>query len=113
MAVDCCRRLVVALYWFFDDNEHCFHHGRHSAQLDSVPWYTMTNSIINFGLTVVILILANCVALIVGSIAWVVYRPLIGISMLAGSIGLFYTASQVGKGQSGKPFTGKNAKTKF
>jgi hypothetical protein len=73
----------------------------------------MTNSIINLGLTVANLILANCVTLIVGSIAWVVYRPLIGISMLAGSIGLFYTASQAGKGQSGKPFMGKNAKAKF
>jgi hypothetical protein len=73
----------------------------------------MASSIINLGLTVANLILANCVTLIVGSIAWVLYRPLIGISMLAGSIGLFYTAAQAGKGQSGGAFMGKNAKAKF
>ena len=73
----------------------------------------MANSIINLGLTVANLILANCVTLIVGSIAWVVYRPLIGISMLASSIGLFYTASQAGKGRSAGTFMGKNTKEKF
>jgi hypothetical protein len=73
----------------------------------------MASSIISLGLTVANLILANCVTLIVGSIAWVAYRPLIGLSMLAGSIGLFYTASQAGKGQYGGTFMGKKTKANF
>lgn len=60
----------------------------------------MATSIINLGVNVANFILANCTTMIVASIAWVVYRPLLGISLLAGSVGLFFTASQAGRGKA-------------
>ncbi|CAB9525166.1 Transmembrane protein 43 [Seminavis robusta] len=57
----------------------------------------MATSVINLGVSVAHLILANCTTLLVASIAWIFYRPMLGLSLLAGSLGLFYTASQMGK----------------
>ena len=67
----------------------------------------MATSIINLGVNVANFILANCISLIVASIAWVFYRPVLGMSLLAGSIGLFFTASRAGRGKGSSPISMK------
>lgn len=62
----------------------------------------MANSIINLGLTIANTILASSTTLIVASIAWVVYRPILGVSLLIGSLGLFFMSARAGT--SGRSF---------
>ena len=61
----------------------------------------MATSIINLGVGIANFILANCVTMLVASIAWVVYRPVLGATLLVGSLGLFYATSQIGKAKGG------------
>ena len=69
-----------------------------SITLNWIPFLgPMASSIINLGVGVANFILANCTTLIVASISWVFYRPVLGVSLLVGSIGLFFTASQAGR----------------
>jgi len=76
--------------------------------LNWIPLFgPMANSIIGLGVTMANLILGSCLTTTVASIAWVVYRPVLGISMLVGSLGLFVTASRLGGGANA---TGKNVK---
>lgn len=63
----------------------------------------MATSIINLGVGIANFIMANCTTMIVASIAWIVYRPVLGVSLLAGSIGLFFMASQAGRGKPPSP----------
>jgi hypothetical protein len=56
----------------------------------------MANSIISLGVTIANFVLATCTSLPVAAAAWVFYRPILGITMLVGSLGLFYAASQAG-----------------
>jgi hypothetical protein len=56
----------------------------------------MTTSIISLGVSIANFILATCTSLPVAAAAWVFYRPILGITMLVGSLGLFYAASQAG-----------------
>ena len=58
----------------------------------------MATSLINIGVTLANLILASSTTTLVAGIAWIYYRPVFGISLVAGSIGLFYTASRAGAG---------------
>jgi hypothetical protein len=57
----------------------------------------MTTSIISLGVTIANFVLATTTSLPVAALAWVVYRPLLGIGMLTVSLGLFYAASSAGK----------------
>ena len=57
----------------------------------------MATSLINLGVSIANMIMATCTSLTIGSIAWVFYRPVLGISLLVGSLGLFFTASKLGK----------------
>ena len=58
----------------------------------------MATSLINIGVTLANLILASSTTTLVAGAAWIFYRPVLGISLVAGSIGLFYTASRAGAG---------------
>jgi hypothetical protein len=63
----------------------------------------MTTSIISLGVTIANVVLATTTSLPVAALAWVAYRPLLGIGMLTVSLGLFYAASSAGK-QKNKRF---------
>lgn len=65
----------------------------------------MANSVINLGVTIANVVLGSCISMLVASIAWVVYRPVLGVSLLVGSLGLFFTASQMGKQRGSRGFT--------
>ena len=79
--------------------------------LNWIPFFgPMANSIISLGVSIANLILGSCLTTTVAAIAWVVYRPVLGISMLAGSLGLFFTASRLGKSSEGAQVMGKNVK---
>jgi len=56
----------------------------------------MATSIINLGVSIANFILSLTLSVIVAAIAWVFYRPVLGISMLFGACGLFYVSSQAG-----------------
>lgn len=63
----------------------------------------MAMSLINIGITLANLVLANCTTLLVVSIAWVMYRPILGVSLLVGSFGLFLAASKAGRAKVPPP----------
>lgn len=62
----------------------------------------MATSIISLGVSIANFILATCTALPVAAVAWLVYRPVLGITMLAMSGGLFYLASSAGQKMKNK-----------
>jgi len=70
----------------------------------------MTLSLINLGLNIANAVLASSLSLIVTSIAWIFYRPLLGGSLLVGSLGLFYTTSQMGSAKGPSPRSAKEGK---
>ena len=74
--------------------------------LDWIPFLgPMATTIINVGLTFANFILASSLSLLVASVSWLFYRPLIGTPLLMGSVGIFYMASQlgvVGLGENGR-----------
>ena len=61
----------------------------------------MAMTIINLGVSIANFVMANCTTMIVASIAWIFYRPVLGVSLLTGSIGLFFMASQAGRRKPG------------
>lgn len=61
----------------------------------------MATSLINLGLSVANIIMASSLSLVIASIAWIFYRPLLGGSMLVGALGLFYTTSRAGARRGG------------
>ena len=63
----------------------------------------MTASIISLGVTIGNFILASTTAFLVAGLSWVVYRPLLGGTMLMGSAGIFFLAAQSGRRKSGSP----------
>lgn len=70
----------------------------------------MATSIIRLGVSVANFILGTSLTLLVASVAWIVYRPVLGLSLLVGSLGIFITASRVGKDGSGMSAMGKTVK---
>jgi len=68
----------------------------------SVGWIPLVgpaaSSIIGLGVCIANVVLASCTSLLVASVAWIYYRPVLGFSMLAGSAGIFYAASRAGGG---------------
>jgi hypothetical protein len=64
----------------------------------------MAMTIINLGVSIANFVMANCTTMIVASIAWIFYRPVLGVSLLTGSIGLFFMASQAGRRKPGNHY---------
>lgn len=65
--------------------------------LNWVPLFgPMVTSIVQLGLTALNIVLASSLSLAIMSVAWLFYRPLIGMPLLLLSFGFFFIASQMG-----------------
>jgi hypothetical protein len=56
----------------------------------------MGMSVINLGLSVANIVLATITAIPVVAIAWIFHRPMVGVTLMLGSLATFHAASQAG-----------------
>ena len=56
----------------------------------------LATSLINLGVFIANLILATCTSVVVAAVAWVFYRPVLGVTMLVGAAGLMYMGAKAG-----------------
>jgi hypothetical protein len=71
--------------------------------LDWIPFLgPMVSGLVNLGVSIANFLLASTLSVITAAIAWVFYRPVLGITMLVSSIGLLYVSSAAGGAKGSK-----------